>query len=255
MIKVNNYEIPVTVFPDGTSQVWKIPEEVFEGNRYCIEFLFENEAEVFQLMQLTTLLKHGQVPRPVTLHMPYLPYARQDKEVSNESTFALRTFAKLINSMNFTKVKTVDAHSDVAAELFDNFENEEPDEYINQARLQLTCFETGCEDNLLVAAPDAGAANRYSKHSISIVGHKVRNQSTGYIEKYDVEGDPKGKDVLIIDDICDGGMTFKLFTKELLTRGANSVNLYVTHGIFSKGIETLKESGISRIFTKEGEIK
>jgi len=59
--------------------------------------------------------------------------------------------------------------------------------------------------------------------------------------------------VLIVDDICDGGMTFKLLARDLLAAGAKEVHPYVTHGIFSKGLDTLKESGIGRFFTYKGE--
>ena len=65
--------------------------------------------------------------------------------------------------------------------------------------------------------------------------------------------DIQNKTILIIDDICDGGMTFKLTAERLKELGAKEVHLYVTHGIFSKGLETLRESGIDRIFTRKGE--
>jgi len=37
-------------------------------------------------------------------------------------------------------------------------------------------------------------------------------------------------------------------------QGAKDVALYVSHGIFSKGLEPLREGGIKRIFTKDGEV-
>ena len=51
----------------------------------------------------------------------------------------------------------------------------------------------------------------------------------------------KGKNVLILDDICDGGGTFMLAGKELLKYKPNNLGLCITHGIFSKGVDTLKE--------------
>jgi phosphoribosylpyrophosphate synthetase len=48
-------------------------------------------------------------------------------------------------------------------------------------------------------------------------------------------------------------MTFKLLAKDLLAAGVKEVNLFVSHGIFSKGLRTLKESNIKRVFTKDGE--
>lgn len=248
-LHLNGELITPTIFPDGTSQIWKVSETALEPSLSMdILFNFENDGEIFQLCQLVELVRHARIPCDITLNMPFLPYGRQDKEVSNENTFALRTFACVINALSFDKVTTVDAHSNVAAELFDNFNNVYPDHSIINAvkKTNINC----------VAFPDAGASERYSNHfgDSRIIGHKVRNQSTGYIEQYNIEGNPEGKNILIVDDIADGGMTFKLMSKELYKQGAESVHLYVTHGIFSKGLDTLRADGIQRIFTKEGEV-
>ena len=246
MIKANNIEIKPTIFPDGTSQIWQIDKSILESSNIEIEFTFENEAEIFQLLQLNTLLKHGRIPHPISLHMPFLPYGRQDKEIGNENTFALNTFAKIINGMRFEKVTTLDAHSKIANELFDNFEDLYPSHQIEYA--------VRTSNTNAIAYPDKGACDRYGIVSNLIVGNKVRNQLTGYIEEYKIEGDCKDKDILMIDDICDGGMTFRLMARELYKHGAKSVSLYVTHGIFSKGLKCLHGDGIQRIFTKDGEV-
>jgi hypothetical protein len=36
--------------------------------------------------------------------------------------------------------------------------------------------------------------------------------------------------------------------------GAEEVNLFTSTGIYSKGLQTLKQSGINRIFNQHGEI-
>lgn len=254
-LKVNGILIKPTLFPDNTSQIWKLPDEILEADEFQIEFEFEHEGEIFQLQQLNTLLKHGRVPCKINLYMPYLPYGRQDKEVSNETTFALITFAKIINGMRFSTVATMDAHSSKAEELFDNFHNFNPNKKIKMAHDCISDFEEGAY-NTILAYPDLGAALRYNpnKDHSCIIGSKVRDQATGYITDYKIKGKPTGKTVLIVDDICDGGMTFKLMADELYKQGAQEVHLYVSHGIFSKGLKTLRASGIQRIFTKEGEV-
>ena len=71
---------------------------------------------------------------------------------------------------------------------------------------------------------------------------KERDVSTGWITGFKLES-PEivvGKDILITDDICDGGMTFLKCAEALKEAGANSVSLYVTHGIFSKGLDIFK---------------
>ena len=48
------------------------------------------------------------------------------------------------------------------------------------------------------------------------------------------------KDLIIIDDICDGGATFLLLAEELKKLNKNvHISLYVTHGIFSKGLDII----------------
>lgn len=260
MIHLNGQKITPTMFPDKTSQVWHLDEELFKSKSYDVTWEFEHEGELFQLYQLMDLLKHAQVPRNTSLYMPFLPYGRQDKEVSNNNTFALKTFCNLIDKLNFDSVETLDAHSDEASKWIRNFRNV-------SSIVSMACVKDKLLKTNVIAFPDTGACNRYFPLSIFencnlVVGNKVRDQSTGHITsyKFDYICDGKfesgvvDKDVLIVDDICDGGMTFIILAKNLLQSGAKSVNLYVTHGIFSKGIRVLKEAGIDRIFTHKGEI-
>jgi ribose-phosphate pyrophosphokinase len=183
--------------------------------------------------------------------MDYLPYARQDKVITNSTTFALTAFSHVLNSLNLDKVTALDSHSDAPLFLINNFVNIFPYQQIytaiNETNSQILCF------------PDKGALKRYGKElaptgKIYVFGEKTRDQQTGHITKYELIGDVFDKNVLIVDDLCDGGMTFILLTKQILTNGAKSVNLYTTHGIYSKGLKPLKESGINRIFNKNGEI-
>jgi len=247
MLKLNGLKITPTIFPDKTSQVWKIPLPDDYNAPITIYWEFESESEFMHLAQLVNLLRYSGY-FTISLYMPYLPYGRQDKNMSNNSTFALSTFARLINSLDILEITVIDAHSD-SYKLIKRCKNIYPEKEIGKV-LELV-------DPHILAFPDTGACVRYSSHFQYpvVVGHKVRNQETGYIEKYDIDGsNPKGRDVLIIDDICDGGMTFILLAKELLNHGARSVNLYTTHGIFSKGVRVLKDAGISRIFTFKGEV-
>jgi ribose-phosphate pyrophosphokinase len=245
MIYLNDQPVNITVFPDKTSQVWKLPEETFQLKYVTVRWQFENESEFIHLAQLATLLHHQGLQ--TTLFIDYLPYGRQDKDVSNQSTFGLEPFANLLNSLQFNKIYITDPHSHVATDLIQYSKALYPHNAVQFA------YETTCSD--LACYPDKGALEKYSKiyDFIHIYGEKVRDQSTGNILSYNVVGDAKGKKVLIVDDICDGGATFKLLTTELLNQGAKEVHLFVTHGLFTKGLQPLLDSGIKRIFTKDGE--
>jgi ribose-phosphate pyrophosphokinase len=250
MITVNNVEIKPTIFPDKTSQVWKLPMMLFKSAIYDFEWVFESECEFMHLAQCMDLLKSHNPDAIYNLHFPYLPYARQDKHINNESTFAFRTFYGLIETLDFQRITCMDPHSDVATNcgIIARFPDVE------------SVFHNG--EYHRVAYPDDGAYNKYDQiYDLPYIkGKKVRDQSTGYITSYQIEhGEPnidlKDKKILIVDDICDGGATFILLAKELFASGANKVDMFVTHGIFSKGTQVLKSAGIGKITTQYGEIE
>lgn len=250
MILLNGQPINVTTFPDKTSQVWKLPEEILKESNYAhITWQFESEAEFIHLAQLKMLLDmEGSFK--CTLRIKYLPYARQDKEISNNMTFALRPFARLLNSLEFDEVIIHDPHSEKAIEMINNSIAKYPWEHVNKAWHQT-------ESNV-ICYPDKGALEKYSKiyDFMYIWGEKVREQSSGKILNYSVIDAHMIRDqnVLIVDDICDGGATFILLAKELYVKGAKEVNLFVTHGLFTNGVKPLLDSGIKRIFTANGEV-
>lgn len=49
------HEVKPTMFPDGTSQVWKLPHEQLKG-ACLIVWHFENEAELIHLVQLIRVM-------------------------------------------------------------------------------------------------------------------------------------------------------------------------------------------------------
>lgn len=251
MIRLNDVEILPTIFPDRTSQIWKLPEylldTVYKEYTCVVTWDFEHEDELLHVAQLKVLLD-TYVPT-VTLVIKYLPYARQDKRVENESTFALSAFAVLLNSLHFAEVKVLDSHNNTRAHAIENLVDLSPAQYIKEAYEQT-------KSNLILF-PDTGATLRYSNYHIGpyITAEKIRDQETGKITSFTMNGKVKGKTVLIVDDIADGGATFCLAAESLKKAGAKKVHLYVTHGIFSKGKEVLRAFGIDKIWTHKGETK
>lgn len=246
MIKLNGVQVPVTIFPDGTSQVWKLPEGLIQPFHNKVVWEFENEGEFMHLAQLRRL-----VSPDTDLYLPYLPYGRQDKEVSNSATFALRPFLVLLRVLDFCWVRVFDPHNPALLEqvLGDSTIVMEP-------KGEILAAIKDCDPDV-VLFPDWGARQRYT-HLVEGVwtayAEKTRNQATGEITGLALHGQVAGK-VLIVDDICDGGMTFIKLAEKLYEEGAKEVHLYVSHGLFTKGLQVLRDAGIKRIFTKNGEVK
>lgn len=245
MIYVNGVAVNTTVFPDNTSQVWKLPVDSYKRH-VSVVWKFSHEGEVMQLAQLKALLDYECLT--ADLDIEYLPYGRQDKHVSNDATFALRVFANILNDMEFPVVHIQDPHSEAAIELIKN-------SYAYYPRKELAKMVDKCKSDL-VCYPDSGAARKYGMiYDYAFVEcNKVRNQATGEITGVKLIGTVEDQVVLIVDDICDGGRTFIEVAKVLYEAGAKRVDLFVTHGLFTKGLRPLRDADIIHVYTPKGEV-
>ncbi|CAA7397548.1 unnamed protein product [Spirodela intermedia] len=109
----------------------------------------------------------------------------------------------------------------------------------------LPCFESGVpllmnrlqelpdSDNISIAFPDDGAWKRFNtllQHFPTIICTKVREGDQRIVRLK--EGDPRGRHVVIVDDLVQSGGTLIECQKVLAAHGAKKISAYVTHGIF-----------------------
>ena len=113
----------------------------------------------------------------------------------------------------------------------------------------------------VIICPDKGAVGRTQaiasafekdmQDSAVVYCEKVRDPATGAITHTDVKTDSlAGMTAIITDDICDGGYTFIKIAEQLKAKGADRVVLFVTHGIFSKGLDVF-DGLIDHVFTTQ----
>lgn len=97
-------------------------------------------------------------------------------------------------------------------------------------------------DNPILISPDAGAYKNTHKTAQLLNADLVPANKTRIDGAPDtiIQGDVAGRDCLIVDDLADGGRTFIGLAEKIKENGANKVFLYVTHGVFSNGLEVLK---------------
>jgi ribose-phosphate pyrophosphokinase len=194
--------------------------------------------------------------KEIHLYMPYLPYARQDRVMVKGEPLSTRVFAQIINSCNFESVTVLDPHSDVSTALIDRVQIDTNHDFVTSAFHDLHL--KGIDHNqIAVISPDAGAYKKIYKTCEAaqftgslVLCNKVRNLKTGEIINMSFDGDVTDKVCVIIDDICDGGRTFIELGNQLKSRGAKSVILIITHGIFSYGTEPL-EGTIDLIYSTD----
>jgi ribose-phosphate pyrophosphokinase len=243
-----------TIFPDKTCQVWKLDENSFKFCRFEIKWNYECDSEFIQIAQLVDLFSnYCESYSNIYLYIPYFPYARQDKNISNNSTFGKTTFLILLKSLKIASITTYDIHSEMFQEL-NEILNIKPNHFLEVIKKE--------QPNVLFF-PDKGALDRYINLFANDIefqcrakayGEKVRNQSTGEITGYVIK-DPGNvlffSKVLVLDDLCDRGGTFILAAKHLKTLGVSSIDLCVSHGLWSGGEQLLHDGGIRKLFTTD----
>ncbi len=249
-------EVQVKLDPEG--KAW-----FFKGvDGYIITARIRSSEDLMELVMATDALR--RVARAfsskaeIILKLGYTPYARQDRVCDAGEAFGMKAFANIINSLGFEDVLVLDPHSDVVCATIDSCYSIDMYDIVrswmgSMARTGIPELNLHLDDWDFIS-PDAGAnkktaklAGAFKKTSF-IRADKLRDCTNGEILETVVYGQPKKK-VMIFDDICDGGMTFIKLAEALQAKGVEDINLYVTHGIFSKGLLPLTEAGIKRIFT------
>lgn len=186
---------------------------------------------IMELMLIVDALRRMYPSIPLYLKLPYIPYARQDRAMTQGESLAVKVFADIINGLNFRRVEVLDAHSDVALALINNVVNIPQEKILTKEIL----------GDAILVSPDAGSLKKVSKVAQTFGNKMVRADKTrsvidGSITGTVVYSEHVGdQDFLIVDDICDGGRTFIELAKELRKITTGKIKLYVTHGIFSKG--------------------
>ncbi len=215
----------------------------------------KNSNDVLELAMITNALRKID-NTPIYLLMPYCPYSRQDRVCDKGESFSLKVFADFINSLRFEQVCIVDPHSNVIEAVFNNLQIITQFQIINEWTDFITkiCKNKGVK----FISPDAGSNKKTSEiagffqHTDFIRADKLRDLTNGNIKETIVYCDDfNQKDVVCVDDLCDGGKTFTELAKVCKSKNCSKFILYVTHGIFSKGIDILIENGIDEIWTTD----
>jgi ribose-phosphate pyrophosphokinase len=246
MLLLNNQPIDYFIFSGGEFQV-KLLNKI-DTERATLTWKPTDAGEIALLLLTVSALKHMGF-YDIDLDVLYLPYARQDRVCSIGEAHSLEVICDVISNLDVSVVRLWDVHNkEKTLELLDSHLVVHINPWEIFGRFQILAdFDLS---NLILCAPDDGAyervadvANQHTQ-TTPVVMAKVRDPETGKIQgmKWGKHNRTvEGWNVLIIDDICDGGATFLQAAQILKEQGAVNLYLYVTHGIFSKGLDLLQE--------------
>ncbi|CAG9232391.1 Phosphoribosyl pyrophosphate synthase [Paraburkholderia sabiae] len=233
-------ELKTLKFPGGEMHV--TVDANVAADELLITAHLPDSATVMTLLLVTDALRRAYTDAPLSLAMPYVPYARQDRVANPGEALSVKVFCDLINAQRYRRVTIQDPHSDVVAALLERVVIEDPLPALRRAVAASVARPA-------LVAPDAGARKRVLTLAKAleldvVFADKTRDTRTGAITGTQIQGELPDAPLLVVDDICDGGRTFTELADALRTRQAaqgvqQELYLYVTHGIFSKGLDPL----------------
>jgi ribose-phosphate pyrophosphokinase len=205
------------------------------------------DGQLLSVLLLAHTLKKEGAGR-VTAILPYLAYARHDKEKPGES-LATAWVAELAQASGIDQVTTVDAHSERARALFSiPVTSLSPAEIFAQALVG--CGLTGAT----IVAPDEGAIARCQAVRAAAglaaaeIPHFQKHRTATGVTHDGLTGEV-ARQVVIVDDILDTGGTLLSACDKLREAGVDDISIMVTHGLFTGDRwKRLWQLGVKRIF-------
>jgi ribose-phosphate pyrophosphokinase len=236
-----NYDI--IHFPDGEIQLdikdslVNFKQKIMIVTRVC------NGDDLFLLLQAQDILERHCIAYEVTI--TYLMTQRSDRLFSLGRPFSLGIVANLLKGDG---VYVLEPHNYEAIQRLTS-------QYIwslnYEDRLESYYVKTLHKDTMIMF-PDAGAQERYEPYNPDynwyVVGEKVHDVATGKIIDYQIKqmggGKPtipdSVKQIIIVDDLCDGGRTFLTAWQKLKELAPNAkICLDVVHAVQEEGLRAV----------------
>jgi ribose-phosphate pyrophosphokinase len=183
------------------------------------------------------------------LIIPYLLGARSDRHMTEDhsDSFDLKVVADIINTLKFELVLVFDAHSEITTALINNC-------FSVDNSILLKEYKT---ENAVLIFPDAGAGKKAKKLLARmptvtdvVFCSKERNLQTQELELIVINPQLcSGRNVVVVDDLCDGGRTFTAIIKQL-PKEVKETTLIVSHSLFSYGTKEV-EHYYHRVITSD----
>ncbi len=193
----------------------------------------------------------------INVIMPLLYESRQHKRKGNESLDCAIALQEL-ETIGVNNIITFDAHDPNVSNAIPRlpFENFYPTHTILEELIDNEEIK-----DLLVISPDMGAMERaryyadmlgcdvgvfYKRRDLS----KVVNGKNPIVEHMYMGADPKGKDVIIVDDMIASGGSIIEVAESLRKKGVDKIFFIATFALFTEGTDKFVEAYNQGLFTK-----
>lgn len=225
--------IDLTRFADGEIRPW-IQEDVRDKTVFVIESLsFPMDEYVMELALIGDAIRRS-APKTMVAVIPYMGYARQDKQHRMGEPVSARVIAKFIEVSKFKEVITVDLHNDAIVGFF-----QIPVSNISALDALTSEVKKMSLPRPVVVSPDVGGVKRARNLAYDLDVPMVVMEKKRFLDRHDTSesfqiiGDVRGMDAIIIDDVISTGGTIVHSARSLKDAGTKSVTVAASHAVFA----------------------
>ncbi|MEX1203186.1 MAG: ribose-phosphate pyrophosphokinase [Ferruginibacter sp.] len=223
-------QVNIQTFSDGEIGV-EFKESIRGRFVFLIQSTFAPANNLMELLLMIDAAKRASAYKVIAV-IPYYGYARQDRKDRPRVAIGSKLVANMLTAAGADRVITMDLHAPQIQGYFDI-----PVDHLDSSAIFIPYIENLQLENLTFAAPDVGSANRIrevaSYFECEMVICDKHRKRANEIASMVVIGDVTGRDIVLIDDICDTGGTLAKSAGLMIEKGARSVRALCTHPVLS----------------------
>ncbi len=219
-----------TNFSDGEFVV-SFEESVRGCDVFLVQSTFPSTDNLMELLLMIDAAKRASASNIIAV-MPYFGWARQDRKDKPRVPIGAKLVADMLSVAGINRLITMDLHADQIQGFFNV-----PVDHLYASITLVPYIRDLKLNDLVIAAPDVGASKRAALFSNKlkvplVLCNKTRSRAN-VVDKIQIIGDVKDKNVVIVDDMVDTAGTITKAADEMKKAGAISVRAVASHCIMS----------------------
>jgi ribose-phosphate pyrophosphokinase len=246
-LQAKHLKTTLRVFPDGEAKL-TVLGTVNKGTIIVVSSTGP-PVDSNMVQTLSLISKAREMSSDVLAVVPYIGYAKQDKEFLKGEIITISVIAKLFKAVGATRLIVVDFHSPSALKFF-----KIPTKNLSAVPVFVSYFKKFQLKNPLVVAPDTywkDSADEFAKclNTKAIALNKQRDRKTGkLIISSPLPEFSKGQDLILIDDMVSSGGTILEAIKFLKKENFRKIYVVCTHPVFVGDSEKkIRKAGVTEI--------